>query len=256
LTWFWIIAGGVILYFLFRGGGGSSGSSSAPSSTGTRRADQVPSSLTSGKGYRPSGRSASSSGITFGSDSPHNVTARLGENVTDFLTGATFGTSASTYQCTNCQAFYSVESYELLRAENSERCASCRSSTLRLLGGQQAGPAHRPIRKPNASQQPGAATLENYRGFAEQVVTFTGRVIRIIESRRGGDFAVMFEDKSWKAGFKLVFFKDSLASLGGSAFVKGLRGSTITVRGLVVNHRQYGYEIIINDRRMLLKVDR
>jgi len=66
----------------------------------------------------------------------------------------------------------------------------------------------------------------------------------------------MFEDKSWKEGFKLVFFKGTLIALGGPAYVRSLRGATITVRGLIVNHQKFGYEIIVNDRGMVLRVDR
>jgi hypothetical protein len=66
---------------------------------------------------------------------------------------------------------------------------------------------------------------------------------------------VMFEDKSWKHGFKLVFFKGALSAVGGPAYVRDLRGASITVRGLIVNHSQFGYEIIVNDRRMVLRVD-
>jgi hypothetical protein len=180
----------------------------------------------------------------------------LGEQVTDFVTGAALRTSASTYQCLNCLAYYSSESFDLLRAENGGRCASCRSVDLRAMGGRSPQQPQRPVPPSARATGPGVASLATFRSFEGQVVTFTGRVVKVLESRRGGDFAVMFEDKSWKQGFKLVFFKGALGALGGPAYVRGLRGATITIRGLIVNHQQFGYEIIVNDRGMVLRVDR
>ncbi len=106
------------------------------------------------------------------------------------------------------------------------------------------------------SAGPGAATLSNYRQYEGQVVTFTGLVVKVRESKRGGDFAVMFEDKRWNAAFKLMMFKRALTSLGGPEFARQLEGATMTVRGLLVNHSAYGYEIIVHDRLMILKVER
>ena len=180
----------------------------------------------------------------------------LGEEVTDYVTGAILRTSLSTYQCSNCLAFYSAESYNLLRSENGSRCASCRSPSLAALGSRRQAETGKPVPPTPRATGPATATLANYRGLEGQIVTFTGRVVKVLESRRGGDFAVMFEERSWKHGFKLVFFQDALRLLGGVTYVRGLQGATITVRGLIVNHRQYGYEIIVSNRNMVLGVDR
>lgn len=264
MSWLWIIAIGIVLYLLFKsGGGGSSPSSTRSSSPGTDASrtsrsggSAVSDERRSEKGFRPRSSGGGSSGITFASENGVAPAVKLGEQVTDFVTGATLRTSASTYRCNDCFAFYSTESFDLLRSENGGRCASCRSVNLRSLGGQQAHDFRRTARPPAQATGPGTATLTNFREFEGQVVTFTGRVVKVLESRRGGDFAVMFEDKSWRQGFKLVFFKDALRALGGVTYARGLRGASITVRGLIVNHRQFGYEIIINDRGMVLKVDR
>jgi hypothetical protein len=263
LSWFWIIAIGVVLYLMFKGGGGGSRSTgsrnSSPGPSGAEATgvggDAVGRGSPSGKGYRPKSAGGSSSGISFGSAGASTASVKLGEQVTDFVTGAALRTSESTYRCRDCLAFYSPESFDLLRSENGGRCASCRSVNLRALGGQRPQEPQRTVPPSARAAGPGAATLANFRNFEGQVVTFTGRVVKVLESRRGGDFAVMFEDKSWKHGFKLVFFKGALSAVGGPAYVRGLRGATITVRGLIVNHSQFGYEIIVNDRRMVLKVD-
>ena len=263
MSWFWIFAIGVVLYFIFKGGSGGSSSTSSRDSradgsarpptgggtTGQRRSG--------GKGYQPRPPSTKTSGISFGAEAAHSSTARVGEQVTDFLTGASLQTSASTYRCVECSAFYSPESYALLRTENGGRCASCRAPNLRTLGTE-GGTAARPGTVPPTSRAvgPGVATLANYRNFEGQVVTFTGHVVKVRESARGGDFAVMFEDKRWNSAFKLMIFKSALNYLGGSTYAQQLEGATITVRGLLVNHPKFGYQMILNDRRMVLKVDR
>lgn len=265
MVWFWIVVIGVVLYLMSKGGGGGSQSASTRSAsrgTGSARATRVSSAPVSErvqpeKGFRPQhGESSRSSGIRFESGDRGAGLASFGEQVTDFVTGAALRTSASTYQCTHCLAYYSPESFSLLQAENGSRCASCRSVNLRVLGRQASQRTQRTAPPVSRATGPGTASLFNFRSFEGQVVTFTGRVIKVLESRRGGDFAVMFEDKSWKQGFKLVFFKGALSALGGPAYARSLHGATITVRGLIVNHSQFGYEIIANDRRMVRRVDR
>ncbi|MBW7936918.1 MAG: hypothetical protein H3C71_07240, partial [Flavobacteriales bacterium] len=87
------------------------------------------------------------------------------------------------------------------------------------------------------------------------VVTFEGRVHQVNESRRGNDFAVMFEDKSWVKGFKLVFFRDGARKVGGSSYINSLAGRKVKIRGLVVKHPKFGYEIIISEKSMILSVE-
>ncbi|PSW06751.1 hypothetical protein C9I89_04245 [Photobacterium lipolyticum] len=84
------------------------------------------------------------------------------------------------------------------------------------------------------------------------VVTFEARVVEVKESRRGNDFAVMFENKSWTKGFKLVFFRDAVRKVGGKPYISSLSGKTVRVRGLVVKHPRFGYEIIVSEKSMIL----
>ncbi|MCY1308839.1 hypothetical protein D9M70_588770 [compost metagenome] len=64
----------------------------------------------------------------------------------------------------------------------------------------------------------------------------------------------MFEDKSWAKGFKLVFFRDGARKVGGSQYIKSLAGKSVKVRGLVIKHPKFGYEIIVSEKSMMLSV--
>jgi hypothetical protein len=86
------------------------------------------------------------------------------------------------------------------------------------------------------------------------VVTFEGDVKAVRVSRRGSDYAVMFEDKTWRTGFKLVFFRGAVRKVGGPEFIKNLDGHRMRVRGLLVKHPRFGPEIIISERNMILEV--
>ena len=101
---------------------------------------------------------------------------------------------------------------------------------------------------------PDVVTLSNYRDYVGSVVTFEGYVYGVNESRRGNDFAVMFENKSWVRGFKLVFFRGAVQKVGGSRYIKSLQGKTVRVRGLLIQHERFGYEIIISEKSMILSV--
>ncbi|APG27037.1 hypothetical protein A7E78_03830 [Syntrophotalea acetylenivorans] len=62
----------------------------------------------------------------------------------------------------------------------------------------------------------------------------------------------MFEDKSWTKGFKLVFFRTAISRVGGKRFISTLNGKTVKVRGLIVKHQTFGYEIIVSEKSMIL----
>ena len=64
----------------------------------------------------------------------------------------------------------------------------------------------------------------------------------------------MFENKSWRWGLKLVFFRGVVYSCGGPNYIQSLEGKTVTVRGLLIKHRKFGWEIVINDPSMILSV--
>ena len=102
--------------------------------------------------------------------------------------------------------------------------------------------------------EPDIVTLANFREHFGRVVTFEGEVKLVRVSRRGADFAVCFENKSWVTAFKLVFFRQSVSKVGGASFVRSLEGRRVRVRGLLINHAEFGPEIIISQRSMILEI--
>ena len=97
-------------------------------------------------------------------------------------------------------------------------------------------------------------TLDDYRQHVGRVITFEGEVRRVLSSQRGTDYAVMFEDRGWTRGLKMVVFQGDVGRIGGAPFVSSLRGHRVRVRGLMALHETYGYEIIVSDPAMILSV--
>lgn len=202
--------------------------------------------------FRPSARSRSNSSISFKTtskpSSPGSVPAEADlEGLHDAFTGAPLDKNLGLYQCQACKVYYHTESLQILREANNSQCVSCQSvniiaviSVSKSTGGR--------------DYTPNLVTLENYKQHEGAVVTFEGRVCKVNESRRGNDFAVMFEDKSWAKGFKLVFFRDGARKVGGSQYIKSLAGKSVKVRGLVIKHPKFGYEIIVSEKSMMLSV--
>ena len=173
------------------------------------------------------------------------------DGINDAFTGVPIDQSGVVHAC-SCGVFYQGASFELLQSENSSNCIACGKSNISLYSRtRQADPGKVGPRNYN----PNSVTLRDYHKFINQVVTFEGLVHTVNVSKRGSDYAVMFENKSWAKGFKLVFFKGAVRKVGGPNFVKSLKGKHIKVRGLVIKHATFGYEIIINDRAMILEID-
>jgi hypothetical protein len=197
--------------------------------------------------YRPA-RPAGSSSIKFGEIGSGSTAApRDLKGLHDAFTGEALNEKRGLYQCGACKVFYHTESFDLIRAENGSRCVACQAAAIHPVGAQ-ARPTD------GRDYTPSLVTLGNFRSHFGQVVTFEGRVVEVRTSRRGSDFAVMFERKKWAEGFKLVFFRGSIRNSGGPQFILGMKGRTIRVRGLLINHNRWGPEIIINDRSMILSV--
>ena len=97
-------------------------------------------------------------------------------------------------------------------------------------------------------------TLSNYREHVGRVVSFTGPVAKVVKSRSGKDYAVMFEDKDWCDGFKMVVFRGTITKFGGGAFLKSLAGRTIFARGLLQKHHTFGYQIVVSEPSMFWRV--
>lgn len=168
----------------------------------------------------------------------------------DAFTGQVLSRALGLYQCRSCKVYYHSESYQVLRQENSSQCVACGSSSIVSITAGQQGVAG------GRDYNPEVITLANFRSHFNRVVTFEGAVNSVKVSRRGKDYAVMFENAIWAKGLKLVFFKGSVGAVGGPSFIKGLSGSTVRVRGLLVNHPSFGPQIIITQRSMILEIRR
>ena len=202
--------------------------------------------------FRPSGTKRTSPTISFSSSSTTGAVSPISESVNldglhDAFTGAPLNKALGLFQCQLCQVFYHSESVQVLREANSSKCVSCHSTSIISIV---------PDIAPSMGKDytPSVVTLTNFRKHVGSVVTFEGYVHKVNESRRGDDFAVMFEDKSWVKGFKLVFFRGAARKIGGRLFMHSLRGKTVRVRGLIVNHERFGYEIIVSEKSMIINI--
>jgi len=170
------------------------------------------------------------------------------EDLQDALTGEKLDARRGLYQCYKCKVFYHSENYAILKEINSSKCVSCQSTDIRSA-------TETSQTSSTSAFIPNVITLENYKNFLGQVVTFEGFVCNILESARyPGNFAVMFENKSWTQGFKLVFRKNVTYLMGGPSFVWSLANKTVSVRGLIVKDDIFGYEIMVTDKQMILGV--
>src|SRR5690606_14764532 len=149
--------------------------------------------------------------------------------------------------CSNCHVFYQEASMAVLREANSSKCMACGSSKLRRHGKGDSNAGAR-------NHTPDTITLSNYREHIGQVVTFSGYVHEVKQSRRGLDYAVMFESKSWTKGLKMVAFRGGVRNLGGASTLKSYAGKTLTIRGLLIQDPTFGPEIIVDDPAMILRV--
>lgn len=205
--------------------------------------------------FRPKDRASNSPNIRFGKTSSETSSSSSGtpietelKGLHDAFTGAPLDKSLGLHQCQACKVYYHTESLRVLKEANSAQCVACQSTNIIsiVLGGKATG---------GKDYQPNVVTLQNYQRHVGRVVTFEGRVHKVNESKRGGDFAVMFEDKSWTKGFKLVFFDGSVRKVGGERYIKSFTGRKVKVRGLVIKHPTFGYEIIVSEKSMILSVD-
>lgn len=198
--------------------------------------------------FRPSPRKKSITGIKFKDTTQSNLPVPSSlEGLHDAFTGEPLKKSLGLYQCQNCHVFYHTESYQILKEANNSKCVACQSSNIIAVLADQKD-------KTGKDYKPNNVTLLDYRKHVGSVVTFEAKVAKVLESRRGNDFAVMFESKSWTKGFKLVFFRTAIKKVGGRPYIFGLKGKTIKVRGLIVNHPTFGYEIIVSEKSMVLSV--
>jgi len=199
--------------------------------------------------FRPSAGARPSSNIKFrdssSSSSASSFTPVNLDGLHDAFTGAPLDKKLGLHQCQSCMVFYHAESLQVLREVNDAKCVSCQSIKIVAFTVS--------VKTDRAKDYtPNVITLLNYHKFVGSVVTFEGQVKSVLESRRGNDYAVMFENKSWAKGFKLVFFRDAVRKVGGKPYINTLAGKTITVRGLLIKHERFGYQIVVSEKSMLL----
>jgi hypothetical protein len=202
--------------------------------------------------YRPRAAGRGRSPIVFPDSSPNAPSgvpsgAAL-EGLHDAFTGAKLSPTLGLFQCTNCKVYYHADSVTVLRAENSGQCVACGTAHIVSLTAKEATASR------GRDYNPDVVTLANFRSHFNRVVTFEGIVREVRVSKRGKDYAAMFEQASWAKGLKLVFFRGSVGEVGGPRFIKGLNGKDVRVRGLLINHKIFGPEIIITEQSMILDV--
>ena len=229
-----------VIKAIFGGNGSHGGTQSGP----TQR--QSPKNTST---YRPKTSTRVRPKIDFGSSTQETgVDINVGslEGLNDAFTGAPLDRSFGLNQCQSCQVYYHDESLAVLQGENSSQCVSCGGiKIVPLVAGKQS-----PFKGRN--YDPDVITLSDFQSHYNRVVTLEARVVAVRVSRRGSDYALMFERKSWTKGLKLVFFRGSVNKVGGTSFIRSLEGRTVRVRGLLINHRTFGPEIIISERNMIL----
>ncbi len=152
------------------------------------------------------------------------------------------------FRCKKCSVFYLKDSYDFIVQKNQRKCVSCLSTE--ILPYYYDGKIIKIV-----SFNPDFVTLENLHLYVNKSIKFTGTIVKLYESKRG-DYALMFEDKPWVEGFKLIIFYPLMKKGKGleREFLQSLVGKTITVRGLLQCHEIYGYEILIFKRNMILNI--
>jgi hypothetical protein len=216
-------------------------------SQGSRTAQQAPASKPSNT-YRPV-KTRSSPSIKFGTQSSKAVDQQDDlSGLHDAFTGIPLNKSLGLYQCGKCKVYYHTQSFHILQQENRSCCVACGAHALQALTqwhtASDRGRDHSPV----------IVSLADFAQHFGRVVTFEGRVRSVKTSRRGTDYAVMFEDTSWAKGLKLVFFRGAISEVGGPTYIQNLTSRTVRVRGLLVKHPQFGPQIVISEKSMILRV--
>ena len=194
--------------------------------------------------YRPRS-SAPKARITFRdvSAGAAEVSTREIEDLVDALSGAALDPAGGLHLCSHCKVFYNAHSVEVIQAENGGRCVSCLRSGIVAVKAVEQGR--------NAEVQ--IVTLANYKQFVGRVITFEGLVHAVNVSQRGKDYAVMFENRAWVHGFKMVVFRRDVDRIGGRETIMDLENKRVRVRGLLVKDPTFGYEMIVSEPQMILR---
>lgn len=224
---------------------GRTGSDSSPpprpTSTPAKKSDTT---------FRPTRGPRGDPKIVFGTNpgaSGGDINVGSLDGLHDAFTGAPLDSLLGLNQCQSCKVYYHNESLDVLKSENSSQCVACGSAQIvALVAGKESSLKGRNF-------DPDVITLENFRDHYNRVITLEARVVAARVSQRGTDYALMFENKSWTKGLKLVFFRGAVRKVGGATFINSLEGRKVRVRGLLINHRTFGPEIIVSERSMILE---
>ena len=175
------------------------------------------------------------------------------EGLQDPITGSLLMIEHGLYQCQKCNIIYQARSYFELVKENDSFCVCCKSTNIKE--GTKATQVKR-----NFDFIPSIIKISNYHKYIGQVVTFEGQSLYSKESKRGNDFAIVFENKDWQQSLKIVLSKRVLGIRGPKSeenarlYIDSLVGKTIKVRGLLVNSHLNGYRIVVLDKKNILGV--
>ena len=166
----------------------------------------------------------------------------------DAFTGAPLDPGRGLFRCRRCSVLYHAESMDVVLKENGGACVACGAAEIEAVARPARGTASG---RDHALQ---IVTLSNYRSFVGQVIVFEGRVVKVLRSRRGTDYAAMFEDTTWARGLKMVAVRGTVGKVGGPIFPSGLVGRTVRVRGLLTHHPIYGDQVTVSGAGMILAV--
>jgi hypothetical protein len=174
-----------------------------------------------------------------------------GPSFTDFVTGAPLDPAGGVVRCDDCRACYHPDTVALLAELNGGGCASCGGTSLQPVfeaelrrGG--GVPRHRAL-------VPEPATPEAYAAAIGRLVTVRGVVLRSLPAQRGRGPSLLMHDAGGTR-FRLAFAGEAARGLRGRAFVNGLIGSRLRLRGLLLRDEAHGLRLLVLDRAMVLEV--
>ena len=209
---------------------------------------------TASNSYRPTASKQNNSNIIFRTtefttkktNNKHNSNELDLKGLHDAFTGAPLDESLGLNQCETCKVYYHTESFKILQKENSSKCVACQTAKIIevVINRKSTGKDYTPA----------IANLSNYKKHVGQVVTFEGKICLVRRSSSSNGMALMFEHKSWCSGFKLVFLGKYAREFGGVEYLISLIRKTVKVRGLIVKHDIFGYQIVISEKSMILGV--
>ncbi len=163
---------------------------------------------------------------------------------TDVLSGNILESGQVFYQCSRCFLFYSAESVKRITNSIKFFCTNCGEEI-------ELDPDNHDF-KNGKNYLPPQVDLVNFMRYVRRVVSFEGQVVEIKWSSENDVLVIKFQDASWSDALKIpVFGEKGISDLGGEDFIFSLQGVKIKVRGLLIQHPRFGYEILTHKRSMI-----